>query len=68
MSNQNAGNGFLKYGSLSLQLLITIAVAGWLGHLLDDYLDLKFPAFLLTFILFAFGAMMYRVFKSLNNE
>ena len=68
MSEQNSGNGFLKYGSLGIQLLVTIAVAGWLGHLLDNYLVLKFPVFLLTFILLAFGGMMYRVFKSLNNE
>ena len=42
-------NSYLKYSSLGLQLLAAIGVFGWLGHKLDQYLNIKFPAFMLFF-------------------
>ena len=61
-------NSYLKYSSLGLQLLATIGVFGWLGHKLDQYLDLKFPAFMLLFGFLAFGGMMYQVYRSINRD
>ncbi len=60
-------SSYLKYGSLAIQLFVTIGVAGWLGYTLDNYLTLSFPAFLISFVIISFGAMMYRVFKQLNE-
>ncbi len=60
-------NKFLKYSSLGLQLLATIAAAGWIGYQLDKYLKLSFPAFLLGFILISFAGMMYKLYRSLNE-
>ena len=42
-------NSYLKYSSFGLQLLAAIGVFGWLGYKLDQYLNLKFPAFMLLF-------------------
>ena len=61
-------NSYLKYSSLGLQLLAAIGVFGWLGHKLDQYLNLKFPAFMLFFGLAAFGGMMYQVYRSINRD
>ena len=63
-----AYNSYLKYSSLALQLLAAIGVFGWLGHKLDQYLDVKFPAFMLLFGLVAFGGMMYQVYRSINRD
>ena len=63
-----ASNGYLKYSSLALQLLAAIGVFGWLGHKLDQYLDVKFPAFMLLFGLAAFGGMLYQVYRSINRD
>jgi hypothetical protein len=41
---------------------------GWLGYLLDNYLALKVPAFMLLFGFAAFGGMMYQVYKSINKD
>jgi hypothetical protein len=60
-------NSYLKYGSLAMQLFATIGIAGWLGYKLDAWLSLSFPAFLISFVIFSFGGMMYRVYKQLNE-
>jgi hypothetical protein len=60
-------NNFLKYTGLGLQLLFTIGVSAWLGLKLDQYLGLRFPAFLLSFTLLSFAGLMYKLYRSLNE-
>ena len=64
---QSQSNGYLKYSGLAIQLLVAIGVCGWLGHMLDDYLGINFPAFLLLFGFLAFGGMMYQIYRSINQ-
>ena len=61
-------NSYLKYGGLAFQLLVAIALFGWLGSLVDRWLELQFPAFLLLFGFLAFGGMIYLVYRSINKE
>jgi F0F1-type ATP synthase assembly protein I len=61
-------NSYLKYSSLAFQLLAAIGVFGWLGYKLDQYLEIRFPAFMLFFGLAAFGGMMYQVYRSINRD
>jgi len=61
-------NNYLKYSSLAIQLLAAMGIMGWLGYKLDEYLQLKFPAFMLLFGFLAFGGMMYQVYKSITKE
>ncbi|WP_414693458.1 AtpZ/AtpI family protein [Ohtaekwangia sp.] len=61
-------NNYLKYSSLAVQLLVVIGFFGWLGYLLDRYLHLKFPAFMLLFGFLAFGGMMYQVYRSIQKD
>jgi F0F1-type ATP synthase assembly protein I len=61
-------NKFLKYSGLGIQLLVTIGLAAFLGLKLDEYLGLKFPAFLLSFVLLSFGGTMYQLYRTLNKE
>ena len=60
-------NDFLKYSGLGLQLVAGIGLAAWLGYKLDQYLNLKFPAFLLGFVFITFGGMMYQLYRSINK-
>jgi len=48
-------------------MLATIGVAAWLGYQLDRYLQLKFPAFLLSFVLLSFGGTLYQLYRSVNK-
>jgi hypothetical protein len=61
-------NSYLKYSSLALQLLIVIGVFGWLGYKLDQYLEIRFPAFMLLLGFGAFGGMMFQVYRSINKD
>ena len=61
-------NAYLKYSGLGLQLLITIGVAGWLGYLLDQYLSLTFPVFMLLLGFLAFAGTIYQLYKTINKE
>lgn len=65
---QNQYNSYLKYSGLGIQLLVTIGVAGWLGYLLDEYLQFQFPVFMLLLGFFAFGGSMYRIYQSISND
>ncbi len=45
-----------------------MGLAGWLGYRLDKYLEIKFPAFLLSFVLIVFAGMLYQIYKSLKKD
>jgi F0F1-type ATP synthase assembly protein I len=61
-------NAFLKYSGFAFQLLGGIGLAGWLGYLLDQYLALSFPVFMLLFIVIALAGMLYQMSRKLNEE
>ena len=61
-------NSYIKYSGLGFQLLVTIAIAGWLGYLLDRYLSLKLPVFMLICILVGFAGSVYSIYRSINKE
>lgn len=61
-------NTYLKYSGLAIQLVVTIGVAGWLGHLLDNYLDLRFPLFIVIFTIAAFAGVLYQLYRSINKQ
>jgi hypothetical protein len=41
-----------------------LAVAGWLGYLLDDFLGLGIPVFMILFIIGSFGGFIYHLYRS----
>ena len=61
-------NAYLKYSGLAIQLVATIGVSGWLGYWLDNYLELKYPIFIILFTLSAFTGVMYHLYRSINNQ
>ncbi len=64
---QKPSNDFLKYSSLGIQLVVAIGLAAWLGHKLDQYMNIAFPAFLLGFVFLTFGGMIYQLYRSLKK-
>lgn len=63
----NPYNTYLRYSGLGLQLLVTLGVAGWLGYLLDNYLHLTFPVFMLLFGFAAFTGTLYQLYKTISR-
>jgi hypothetical protein len=66
--NKNQPNSFIKYSGLGLQMLVTLGVGAWLGLKLDQYLELKYPVFLVTFIFVLFAGLMVMLYRNLNKE
>lgn len=58
----------MKYAGLGIQMVATLGIGAWLGYKLDQYLELKFPAFLLTFVFVLFGGLMYQLYRTLNKD
>jgi F0F1-type ATP synthase assembly protein I len=65
---QKAYKAYLKYSSLAIQLLAAIGFFGWLGYLLDKWLEWKFPVFMLLLGFLAFGGMMFQLYRSINKD
>lgn len=63
----NPSNNYLKYSGLAIQFLAALGFFGWIGHVLDNYLSIQFPAFMLLFGLLAFGGMMFLLYRSIKN-
>jgi F0F1-type ATP synthase assembly protein I len=61
-------NNYLKYSGLGLQLLLTIGISGWLGYLLDQYLNNKYPIFMLLLGFLGFFGIMYKIYRSINRQ
>jgi len=67
LKEEKSPNNFLKYSNVGLQLLLVIGVSSWIGLRIDEYLEFKFPVFLLTLMLVSFAGMMYKLYRSLNE-
>ena len=67
-TDRKPSNSYLRYSNFALQLFGGMALAGWLGYKLDNYLGIGFPAFLLSFVLTVFGVMIYQIYKGLNKD
>lgn len=63
----NLYNSYLKYSGLALQLLVAIGVCGWLGYKADQYIDNKYPIFMLLLGFLGFSGMMYHIYRSINR-
>jgi F0F1-type ATP synthase assembly protein I len=61
-------NTYLRYSGLALQILLTIAVLGWLGYEADEYLGNKYPIFMLLLGFIGFAGSLYQVYRSINRE
>ena len=64
----NRYNTYLRYSGLGLQLLITIAISGWLGYKLDQYVGNKYPLFMLLLGFLGFAGSMYKIYRSINRQ
>ena len=61
-------NNYLRYSGLAFQLLVTIAVCGWLGYKADQYFGNKYPLLMLLFGFLGFAGSMYQIYRSINRQ
>ena len=63
--SSQAYNAYLKYSGLAFQMMAVMGLSLWAGMYLDKYLNLRFPAFTVTFSLIAVIGMMIKIIRSL---
>ena len=63
--NKTKVNNYVRYSSMVFQMAALIGLGVWGGRKLDQYLDLKFPAFTLLFLFIAIFGGMYWTLKDL---
>jgi F0F1-type ATP synthase assembly protein I len=63
----NQYNSYLKYSGLAIQLLAAIGLSGWIGYKIDQWLEFRYPIFMLTLGFLGFGGIMYQVYRSINR-
>ena len=63
----NQYNSYLKYSGLAIQLLATIGISGWIGYKIDQWLEFRYPIFMLTLGFLGFVGVMYQVYRSINR-
>jgi len=55
---------FIRYSSLAFEMVVIMGVGTWSGILIDDWLNLGFPAFTLgLMVLSVVGAIYYAIRK-----
>lgn len=59
---------FLRMWSITLPLILAVGLLGFLGYLLDDFLNFNFPLFTLLGIFAGLTGAVYRILRSLNNK
>lgn len=64
----NQYSSYLRYSGLAFQLLITIAVCGWLGYKADQYFNNKYPLLMLLLGFLGFAGSLYQIYRSINRQ
>lgn len=57
-----------RYTGLAFQMLAAIGVSLWLGHLLDDWIGMRFPLFMIIFSLLALALLLWQIVKDTSKH
>ncbi|MDO1448592.1 AtpZ/AtpI family protein [Rhodocytophaga aerolata] len=61
-------NNYVKYSGLGFQMMATLGIAVWGGIKLDEWLELKFPAFTVALPCIALIGSLIIFIRSLPKE
>lgn len=61
------GNKFIRFSSLSIQMIILIGGGAWGGQVLDHRANNEKPYYTILFSLLGIGASLYFVIKEASN-
>lgn len=65
---QKPSNLLLRYAGLAFQMMAGIGVALWLGYLLDEKVDIRFPLFMIIFSLLALALLLWQIVKDTSRH
>lgn len=54
---------FIRYSSLAFEMIVIMGIGTWSGILLDDWLELGFPAFTLVLMIVSVVGAIYHAIR-----
>lgn len=54
---------FIRYSNLAFEMMAIMAAGTWVGWLIDGWLGLKFPVFLLVFMVLSVAGSIYHAIR-----
>ncbi|GAA4849538.1 AtpZ/AtpI family protein [Algivirga pacifica] len=60
-------NLFMRYISVSMEMIVTLLLCAWAGRALDDWQQTDKPYYTIGLTLFGLFASMYQLLKGLSN-
>jgi F0F1-type ATP synthase assembly protein I len=67
-SRKRPYNMLWRYAGLAFQMMAAIGISLWLGHLLDQWLGMKFPLFMIIFSLLALALLLWKIVKDTSKH
>ena len=67
-SRKTPYNLLLRYAGLAFQMIAAIGVSLWLGYLLDQWLGMRFPLFMIIFSLLALTLLLWQIVKDTSRH
>jgi ATP synthase protein I len=58
----------MRFSGIAFEMLATIGVGTYGGYLLDEYLELSFPVFLVSLSMLSLLVSLYLLYKRLPKE
>lgn len=67
-SRKKQHNLLLRYAGLAFQMLAAIGIALWAGYMLDQWIGMRIPVFMIIFSLLALALLLWRIVKDTGKH
>lgn len=57
-----------RYTGLAFQMMASLGVSLWLGYMLDQWLGMPFPLFMIIFSLLALALLLWQIVKDTSKH
>ncbi|MGX5817606.1 AtpZ/AtpI family protein [Chitinophaga lutea] len=61
-------NQLLRYAGLAFQMMAAIGIALWGGYMLDQWVGMRFPLFMIIFSLLALALLLWQIVKDTSKH
>lgn len=67
-SRKKPYNLLWRYAGLAFQMMAAIGIALWVGYMLDNWIGIRFPLFMIIFSLLALALLLWRIVKDTSKH
>ncbi|RPE12446.1 AtpZ/AtpI family protein [Chitinophaga lutea] len=67
-SRKKPHNLLWRYAGLAFQMMAAIGIALWGGYMLDQWIGMRFPLFMIIFSLLALALLLWQIVKDTGKH